>query len=175
MKRTLITAVAMLLSSCEKSLQAYQGPGAAPVLGSADIANADISELVIGEDMMQLRRLANATKAAATKAAKKENGDDGEGGDEESTEGAPDEKSMAGEEEEELESKQGAPEISEEQQDAMDDAADDKTKNDFNRKSLDTTEDFTDEMFKSVAKKGPKYIKKVKRFGAVSITIFRYC
>lgn len=168
MKRTLITAVAMLLSTCEKSASAYQGAGATPILGNADIANADISDLVIGEDMMQLRRLANATKAAAKKAEKKESGDDDSGDGDDNTEGAPDEKSAAGEEEEELESKQGAPEISEEQQDAADDAADDKTVNDFNKKGLDTTEDFTDEMFKAVAKKGPKYIKKVKRFGAVS-------
>jgi len=33
---------------------------------------------------------------------------------------------------------------------------------------LDTTEDFTDDMFKAVARKGPKYIKKIKKYGAVS-------
>ena len=41
-------------------------------------------------------------------------------------------------------------------------------KADFDKKALDTTEDFTDDMFKAVARKGPKYIKKIKRFGAVS-------
>lgn len=43
---------------------------------------------------------------------------------------------------------------------------------DFNKKGLDTTEDFTDEMFKAVARKGPKYIRKVKKYGAVSIFSF---
>jgi hypothetical protein len=41
-------------------------------------------------------------------------------------------------------------------------------KADFDKKALDTTEDFTDDMFKAVARKGPKYIKKIKRYGAVS-------
>jgi len=43
-------------------------------------------------------------------------------------------------------------------------------KADFDKKALDTTEDFTDDMFKAVARKGPKYIKKIKRYGAVSNT-----
>lgn len=146
----------------------------ASVGGDMNIANADISELVIGEEMMHLRRLANATKAAASKSSKSSEGggDDGGDGGDDNTEGAPDEKSMAGDEEAELEAKQGAPEITDEQRDAMDDAADSKTENDFAKKGLDTTEDFTDDMFKAVAKKGPRYIKKVKRYGAVSKTTF---
>lgn len=82
---------------------------------------------------------------------------------------------MAGDEEEELESQQGAPEISEEQQEAQDDAANDKMEKDFQNKALDTTEDFTPDQFKTVAKKGPKYMNKVKKFGAVSIYIFYAC
>ena len=39
-------------------------------------------------------------------------------------------------------------------------------------KALDTTEDFTPDQFKAVAKKGPKYMQKVKKFGAVSPTYF---
>ena len=143
------------------------------MMGQANIANADISDLVIEEDMMGLRRLANAnsTKAAGGKKSGgggKGDGDDGEGSGDENAEGAPDEKSMAGDEEDELAAKQGAPEITEEQKEAADDAADDKTERDFAKKGLDTTEDFTDDMFKAVARKGPKYIKKIKRYGAVS-------
>ena len=52
--------------------------------------------------------------------------------------------------------------------DAAADASDEKTEKDFAKKGLDTTEDFTDDMFKAVARKGPKYIKKIKRYGAVS-------
>lgn len=74
---------------------------------------------------------------------------------------------MAGDEEDELQDKQGAPEISEEQQEQQDQAADDKMTKDFDNKALDTTEDFTDDQFKAVAKKGPAYIKKIKKFGAV--------
>lgn len=128
--------------------------------------NADISDMVI-EDDMQLRRLANANTTKAAKSGGGGGGDDGEGSGDENNEGAPDEKSMAGDEEDELAAKQGAPEISEEQQDANADAADDKTQRDFDKKALDTTEDFTDDMFKAVARKGPKYIKKIKRYGAV--------
>jgi hypothetical protein len=51
--------------------------------------------------------------------------------------------------------------------DAAADASDEKTEKDFAKKGLDTTEDFTDDMFKAVARKGPKYIKKIKRYGAV--------
>lgn len=113
---------------------------------------------------------ANATKAAGKgKGGGSGGGGEGEegGGDEDDGHGAPDEKSAAGDEEDELASKQGAPELSEEQVDAAADAADDKMTNDFNKKGLDTTEDFTDDMFKAVASKGPKYIKRIKRYGAV--------
>lgn len=117
---------------------------------------------------MQLRRLVNATKAAAAKADKKDQkAADGDESDDDSTEGAPDEASMAGDEEDELAEKQGGAEISEEMAEAADDAADDKTTKDFNNKALDTTEDFTDDQFKAVAKKGPSYVKKIKKFGAV--------
>lgn len=118
---------------------------------------------------MQLRRLVNATKAAAAKADKKDQkAADGDDSDDDNTEGAPDEASMAGDEEDELAEKQGGAEISEEMAEAADDAADDKTTKDFNNKALDTTEDFTDDQFKAVAKKGPSYVKKIKKFGAVS-------
>lgn len=118
---------------------------------------------------MQLRRLVNATKAAAAKADKKDQkAADGDESDDDNTEGAPDEASMAGDEEDELAEKQGGAEISEEMAEAADDAADDKTTKDFNNKALDTTEDFTDDQFKAVAKKGPSYVKKIKKFGAVS-------
>lgn len=117
---------------------------------------------------MQLRRLVNATKAAAAKADKKDQkAADGDESDDDNTEGAPDEASMAGDEEDELAEKQGGAEISEEMAEAADDAADDKTTKDFNNKALDTTEDFTDDQFKAVAKKGPSYVKKIKKFGAV--------
>mgnify|MGYP001452842421 CR=1 FL=1 len=46
---------------------------------------------------------------------------------------------------------------------------------DFQNKALDTTEDFTPDQFKTVAKKGPKYMNKVKKFGAVSIYRFYAC
>ena len=78
---------------------------------------------------------------------------------------------MAGDEEDELEDKQGGPEIqeiTEEQQEAADEAADKKTQEKFDAKSLDTTDDFTADQFKAVAKKGPAYITKIKRYGAVS-------
>lgn len=115
---------------------------------------------------------ANATKAAAKAKGGSSGGGgggDGEGGDEgeDDGHGAPDEKAATGDEEDELAHKQGAPELSEEQLEAADDAADAKTTNDFTKKGLDTTEDFTDEMFKAVASKGPKYIKRIKRYGAV--------
>ena len=170
MKRTLITVVALLIASVEKN--SAQQVASTSMMGHASVANADISDMVIGEDMMGLRRLANAnsTKAAGGKKSGGGGGggDDGEGSGDENAEGAPDEKSMAGDEEDALAAKQGAPEISEEQQEANADAADDKMKADFDKKALDTTEDFTDDMFKAVARKGPKYIKKIKRFGAVS-------
>lgn len=48
------------------------------------------------------------------------------------------------------------------------DAADDKTTKDFEKKSLDTTEDFTPDQFAAISKvKGPAYVAKIKRFGAV--------
>jgi hypothetical protein len=57
--------------------------------------------------------LVNATAAKAANDAKKDaKGDDGEGDD--APEGAPDEASMAGDEEDGLQDLQGAPEISEE-------------------------------------------------------------
>lgn len=85
-------------------------------MGQANIANADISDLIIEEDMMGLRRLANANSTKAAGGGKKGGGgEDGEGSGDENSEGAPDEKSMAGDEEDELAAKQGAPEISEEQ------------------------------------------------------------
>lgn len=116
---------------------------------------------------------ANATKLAAKgkgggSSSGGGGGDGEEGGDgEDDGHGAPDEKAATGDEEDELAHKQGAPELSEEQLEAADDAADAKTTNDFTKKGLDTTEDFTDEMFKAVASKGPKYIKRIKRYGAV--------
>ena len=113
MKRTIITAVTLLLSS-NLSAFAQQGPAS---INQDAIANADVSEMVIQEDLMHLRRLVNATAAAKKKEeAKAAKEDAGEEGDDDSTEGAPDEKSMAGDEEDELQDKQGAPEISEEQQ-----------------------------------------------------------
>lgn len=51
---------------------------------------------------------------------------------------------------------------------AADDAANDKMEKDFNNKALDTTEDFTDDMFAALGKKNTeKYRKKIRRFGAV--------
>lgn len=117
MKRTLITVAALLMASV-KNTHAQQTVSN-NIMGQADVMNADISDMVIEEDM-QLRRLANAntTKAAKAKSGgggSKGDGEDGEGSGDENTEGAPDEKSMAGDEEDELAAKQGAPEISEEQ------------------------------------------------------------
>lgn len=67
MKRTIITAVTFLLSSNLGAL-GQQGP-----MGLKDdlVANADVSELVIQDEMMHLRRLVNATKVAAEKKEKK--------------------------------------------------------------------------------------------------------
>lgn len=61
MKRTIITAVTLLLSSDPYAL-AQQGP---PSRLDDKIANADISDMVIQDDLMQLRMLVNATAAKA--------------------------------------------------------------------------------------------------------------
>ena len=70
--------------------------------------------------MMELRRLAAAAKgksAGGEKSSGGKKGGDGDSdgeGDDGNTEGAPDEKSMAGDEEDEMAAKQGAPEVTEE-------------------------------------------------------------
>lgn len=104
MRRTIITVTALLLASTNLA----QG------VQNDYVANADVSDMVIEDDMFQLRQLVNATAAKAKKEAKKEENGGDDDGDGESTEGAPDESSMAGDEEEMLQDKQGAPEISEE-------------------------------------------------------------
>ena len=64
---------------------------------------------------MQLRRLANANSTKKAGGGGDKGGDgDSDGGDGEGDHGAPDEKSMAGDEEDELAAKQGAPEPTEE-------------------------------------------------------------
>jgi len=67
MKRTIITAVTLLLSSNLGAL-GQQGPAG---FNDDIIANADVSEMVIQDEMMHLRRLVNATKVAAEKKEKK--------------------------------------------------------------------------------------------------------
>jgi len=102
MKRTLITVAALLIASVDKT-RAQQALSSS-MISQANIANADISEMVIEEDMMGLRMLvsANSTKKAE---GGKEGGDgEGDSGDEDGH-GAPDEKSMAGDEEDELAAK----------------------------------------------------------------------
>lgn len=168
MKKTIAAVSALLLAATSfntKSTMAQQ------LMSQDHVMHADISEMVIEDDLSHLRMLVNATKAKADATKKKADQEDaGEEVTEENTDGEPDDKSVVGDEEDELASKQGAPEISEEQQEAADSAADDKTEKDFANKALDTTEDFTPDQFKPVAKKGPKYMMKVKKFGAVSQT-----
>ena len=110
MKRTLAAVSALLVASYTTNLRAQQlrGPG--------HVMDADISDMVIEDDLMHLRMLVNQTKAKADKEIKKEEKEDAgeDASTEDITDGDPDEKSMAGDEEDELESQQGAPEISEE-------------------------------------------------------------
>jgi len=59
-------------------------------------------------------------------------------------------------------------EVDEEKLEADNDKANAAEEKKFNAKSLDTTDDFTEDQFKIVAKvKGPKYVAKIKKFAAV--------
>ena len=170
MKRTLAAVSAILMATSTFNINRT---AAQQVRDSTPVAYADISDMVIEDELSQHRMLVNQTKAKEKAVEKKQEKEDaGEDASDDKTDGEPDDSSIAGDEEEELESQQGAPEISEEQQEANDAAADSKTEKDFQNKALDTTEDFTPDQFKSVAKKGPKYMMKVKKFGAVSFTFF---
>jgi hypothetical protein len=73
-------------------------------MSQASIANADISEMVIEEDMMGLRHLVSANSTKKSEGSKEGGDGDGDSGDEDGH-GAPDEKSMAGDEEDELAAK----------------------------------------------------------------------
>lgn len=93
MKRTIITVTTLLLASSRFGRAQYQD----------NLANADISDMVLDEEFSLHRRLVNATQAKAKAEEKKADGDGDDDGD--STEGAPDESSMAGDEEDELQDK----------------------------------------------------------------------
>jgi predicted amino acid-binding ACT domain protein len=76
------------------------------MLHSNNVMHADISEMVLEDELSHLRMLVNATKAKADKAAKKEEKEEAgeDSSSEDNTDGEPDDKSTAGEEEDELES-----------------------------------------------------------------------
>ena len=76
---------------------------------------ADLAEMVFEDELSHHRMLVNQTKAKKDAVEKKEAKEDAGDESEDKTDGEPDDTSTAGEEEEELESQQGAPEISEEQ------------------------------------------------------------
>ena len=58
MKRTLITVAALLMASVEKTRA--QQIVSNNVMGQANVMHADISDMVIEEDMMHLRQLVTA-------------------------------------------------------------------------------------------------------------------
>ena len=110
MKRTLAAVSALLVESYTTNVKAQD------LRGPNNVIDADISQMVIEDDLMHLRMLVNQTKAKADKEAKKEEKEDAgeDASSEDITDGDPDEKSMAGDEEDELETQQGAPDIPEE-------------------------------------------------------------
>ena len=167
MKRTSITVSALLLASYTK---AYDP------IADADISDMVLNDMLLDEENMHLRQLgAPQTKkpAADVKAEMKKKAEEKKAavasGDEEDAGDAPDESSMSGDEEDEMAMKQNdaldpemqaeEKEVDEEKLEADNDKANAAEEKKFNAKSLDTTDDFTEDQFKIVAKvKGPKYV-----------------
>ena len=80
----------------------------------------------------------------------------------------PDKASATDEDDDKMAKQAGIPEISDEELAKQAEQSDGKTQKDFSSR-FDTSEDFSDDQFASVKHKGPAYVLKIKRYGAVSI------